>query len=312
MPTIQLLKTGNPRDYRPYVPTKEIQRTEHLETMNCTNYGTLNGVETIHKVKYNEEVNYSERFLGVLSGTTRNGNSVHKVCETFRTNGAIDEKLLPFSDNIRTWSQYYSPNPMTENLLKGGRIWLSNNVFQHKWLFAGQYVPSLAQKEKILYDNLLFGPIGISVKAWKKRNGRYYKANNEGDNHWCLLVFAEWGKYWVVYDSYDQVFKELEWDYNFGFAKLFHYEKLNINIQPIMDIKLYKHPNNTTVYAKGNGMGDGLFHPIANEDFVKMFSDGWGKVEVIQLEQEPAPMTIGATIGSFPWFANFISNLFNK
>ena len=67
-----------------------------LETMNCTVYGTLNAIETMISRIFHVEPNYSERFIGVLAGTTQGGNSPHKVAETIRKAGLVPDSALPF------------------------------------------------------------------------------------------------------------------------------------------------------------------------------------------------------------------------
>ena len=66
-----------------FLPTVEDQK-KRIETMNCTSFGTLNAIEALHKTLYGEEPNYSDRYCGILAGTTVRGNSVEKPCETMR------------------------------------------------------------------------------------------------------------------------------------------------------------------------------------------------------------------------------------
>lgn len=206
-----------------FLPIREIQKKNDLETMNCTNYGTLNCLEILHKALYNKgidltvEKNWAERYLGVMSGTTPQGNSPHKVAETIRKeSGSIPESILPFDDSIRTWQQYYHPKPMTQNYISVGEQWLKDYDFGHEWV---------SPTPKNLMRALMFSPLGISVMAWKYRNGYYWKAPNEKDNHWVCLYGYVKDKYWKVFDSYDNTKKKLEWDYNFNFSKRYYLKK---------------------------------------------------------------------------------------
>src|SRR3990167_3411275 len=96
------------RDWLPWKPEYEVQRKK-IETFNCTGFGTLNMIETFMFKVFNLVVNYSDRFLGVLAETWPPGNSPHKVMETVRKSGCLDEPLLPFSEDIETLEQYYAP-----------------------------------------------------------------------------------------------------------------------------------------------------------------------------------------------------------
>ncbi len=201
-----------------YLPVKELQSKRGLETMNCVAFSTLNALEILHKRKFGEEKNWSERYIGVLAGTTRNGNSPHKVIQVIRnTAGLIKDELLPF--NVGIWEEYYSPSPMTEKYLKIGRKFLENWKIGHEWVFRG----SGNNQEKIKIA-LQYSPVGASVFAWKQRNGLYYKDEGK-DNHWITIYGYEDGKYWKIFDSYNDTHKQLEWQYPFGFAKRYTLDK---------------------------------------------------------------------------------------
>ena len=210
------------RDYRDKLPTfKDIQRQNGLETMNCTVYGTENGIQIFEKVKFGDDIDYDERTVGIGAGTTRTGGSPHNVCEWIRKNG-MTSGVLPWTSDINTWNEYYSPKPLTQEIKDIAKKWVVTKDFKHRWLFRGG---SLLYKQKKLWETLLKCAPGVSVRAWQFRNGKYYKEFGQNDNHWCTLVYGEWGKFWVVLDHYDNILKELEWDYNFSFAKQYHVKK---------------------------------------------------------------------------------------
>lgn len=203
-----------------YLPEKEIQRKNRVETMSCVSFGTLNCLETLFKRVYGTDNNYSDRFLAVVSETTKRGNSPHKVGEALRRFGSVKEEVLPFSDDIKSWDDYHSG--ITDGILKKGGEWLDDYNFGHDWVFTRG---SLEYKQKMIKAGLRYSPIGVSVYAWKQKGGYYYKNDTDRDNHWCTVYGYEDGKYWKVYDHYDNVHKKLVWDYNFGFAKRYTISK---------------------------------------------------------------------------------------
>lgn len=209
-----------------WLPVKELQRKNYIETSNCTAFGTLNALEILHKMKYNEK-NWCERYLGICSGTTSRGNSVHTVAETLREKGCIDENELPFDSSITSLSKYYSPRPMTANYISKGQDWLQEYDFKHQWVFNGWH--TIQEKQKRLREALTRSPVGISVDAWHKRGDLYVKLN-KNDNHWCTLYGYVEGQYWKIFDSYDNTEKKVAWNTNFQFAKEYQLKKKLLNM----------------------------------------------------------------------------------
>lgn len=198
-------------DWTAHLPVSEYQKKNGLETMNCTVFGTLNCIETLLSYRKALTVNYSERYIGVLAGTTTSGNSPHRVAEVIRANGLIYEADLPFSDEIDTWDKYYSPNPMSANFKRLGARWLKVYEFKHDWV-----TKSNSMQDKMM-DALKYSPLGVAVSAWHREKDYFVKRG--ADNHWCELVKGVPGQYWVLYDSYDDTVKRLEWNYPFEFVK---------------------------------------------------------------------------------------------
>lgn len=213
-----------------YKPAPEIQNKNGVETMNCSNYGTHNALETLAAFLGFDDFpkDCSERYSGVGTGTSRTGNSPHTAIEIIRTQiGAIPEKLLPFDDTVLTWDEYYSPKPMSEQLLEIGKKLLTLFEIGHDWVFTGG---TLADKQEKLMTALERGTCAVSVYAWVSKQTdagiRYVKPDGATDNHWVQLLDYEQGSWWLVYDHYDDVLKYLEWDYNFGFAKVYYLSRL--------------------------------------------------------------------------------------
>jgi len=215
-----LQEDGN---WKPYLPETEEQRSESYETNACTIYGTLNAIETLMFRKFGVKKNYCERFTAIMSGLQPDGNDPHKVAESIRKNGVIEDFNLPFSTNIRSFEEYMTPNPMSKYYLDLGKKWLEEYEFKHEYVFNS--FDSLKAKQEKMIKALKSSPLGVSVSAWQKNDeGLYYKFGM--DNHWTLLIvnYVE-GKYWEVFDSYDGFIKKLVWDYDFGICKRYHIEK---------------------------------------------------------------------------------------
>lgn len=204
-------------DWTPWSKHEEVQRNELFDTHNCTGYATAKQIRMYMLRKFGIDFNPSERWIGIISGTYPPGNSPHKVMEAIRKHGLIPEGMLPFNDSIKTVDEYYSfkgSNKKTcEKYAKG---WKGKYDFRHEWLFYP--TATVEHKKKSIGGGLQSCPVSVSVVAWKKRNGKYYKEVGEQDTHWTLAEKEAW----KIFDSYPEHEKELEAGYDFGFAKRIH------------------------------------------------------------------------------------------
>jgi len=214
------------RDWTPYLPSGERQK-RMIETNSCTQFGWLNAIETFEKFKTGKDKNYSERLVAIGSENSPAGNDPHVVAEWIRKNGLVDEAYLAFDDSIKTREEYMSPNPLPCSLRRKAKQWKKSFDFKHEWVFHNKL--PLKKKQEQLLEALNYSPVCVSVTAWKKRDGLYYKNSNDQDNHWTLMTKGRRNKPWLIFDSYldDEAYlKELSWDYDFSFAKLFSLEVL--------------------------------------------------------------------------------------
>lgn len=184
-----------------WLPAGEKQR-KGIDTKGCVSFGICNILEILHKRKFGSEKNFSDRYIAVASGTTRRGNSIRAVIETARKiSGMIAEELYPFEG--KSWAEYHKELP--KRLWDIGRRWLQKFAIGYEWV---------KPNEKDIIEALEYSPLGVSVYAWAKKGKKYYKAGR--DNHFTVLVGYEYGKHWIVFDSYTDkgsFIKKLEWNY---------------------------------------------------------------------------------------------------
>lgn len=190
-----------------WLPDIEIQNLNGIEPFACASFGTLNCVEILSRFEYGATTNYSDRFLATVSGTAeQHGNSPHRVAETLRINGCVDEKELPFDSTINTFEKFYAPIAKKLYTLALGTF--------AEWEFGHSFVPADATAVK---NALRYSPLGFSVYAWMiDENGLYYRPQGEVDGHWVCCYGYEDGKYWKVLDTYTdgtgQALKKVRWD----------------------------------------------------------------------------------------------------
>lgn len=219
LPSPDVLMPGG-HGWGSFLPPDEVQARNGLETENCTNYGTLHAIATLGKRKFglSFQTQLSERYTGILTGTTTFGNDPHKVAELIRTLcGVIPEVFLPFDDSIKNWQQYYSPKPMTWALLNIGLSWLKKYTFGHDWVFVA--ADPLASRQAKMVDALQYSPICVSGFAWSQHADGMYYSDQPYQNHWFEIYDFVYGQYWMAFDSYDNTHKKLDWNFDFGQCK---------------------------------------------------------------------------------------------
>lgn len=132
LPYSEILPNG---DWTGYCPPGEWQRPNLVDTMACVTFSALNCIETQEKQQTGLQVNYSDRWIAKMSGTTPQGNYLYKVVDAIRQYGLVLEEDYPAPANF-TWDEYYADiNPdLMDNLLAKGQIWLNKWAVNYEWL----------------------------------------------------------------------------------------------------------------------------------------------------------------------------------
>lgn len=137
-------------------PLPELQRNRHGDTFMCVSFSLNSDHEFIHLVRYNEEINKSDMFLGKGSGTIRGrGNSKSTVAEWNRLNGFVWEQEYPYTPET-TLDQAYAS--LSGELLAKGKKNLDFYDFGYKWL------PGNTQAQ--ILEGLKYSPVQVDV-TWR-------------------------------------------------------------------------------------------------------------------------------------------------
>lgn len=92
--------SGKPsRDWRGLYPKHEIQKWGDCVTFSRNNCAEVKAKEKGVVDDYGEEMNFSDLYLAVGSGTTENGNGLKNVAEFARKNGVVLEKDCPYTND---------------------------------------------------------------------------------------------------------------------------------------------------------------------------------------------------------------------
>lgn len=208
-------------DWMPWIPDREPQSKNGVETQACTIYGTLTAIEELVYKVTGVKVNYSDRYVanvaknkGILN--PYGGADPHKIAELIRTiTGNLAEDRCAWTDDITTVDKYYNVvGAELTNLMSDGYQWYKEWTLNHKWVFTGG---TPQEKREKLNDARKRGTVCVSVYAWMKdENGIFYKPAGTTDNHWVNSPVDT-----KVFDSYDTYVKDLDPLYDFAVAKVY-------------------------------------------------------------------------------------------
>lgn len=118
-----------------WLPPGERQSNGITDTMACVSFSVLSCIETQEYFLTGKQINYSDRWLAKLSGTTHAGNYLITVAQTIALYGLVKEESWPVPPNY-TWDSYYAePTPAQKAaLLAEGQEWLKTHKFEFEFL----------------------------------------------------------------------------------------------------------------------------------------------------------------------------------
>lgn len=207
-------------DWTPWRPPDEAQSRSGFDTDGCAVFGTLKAWIVLAKfygfTDFPQDL--SERYTGVMAGTTLTGTDPHVVAEVTRTTaGAVPQAVMPWTEDIDTYDEYYN-KPMAQSLLPFGKELLNKFELGHEWVFpwGSTYTPE--QKATLLTTALKRGTVCVSVDGNYEEDaqGNLTKPVGAQDSHWVLLLNQN-----TIDDQYIPFVKTLAENYDHNSAKLY-------------------------------------------------------------------------------------------
>lgn len=198
-----------------YIPEYETQ-LKQIDPYTCVSFSALSALEIYAKAVHSLDINKSDKFTGVMSGTIPyKGNSFRNVAESIKRDWTVDEEVYPYNDT--TIDSYFKPVPQAiKDIALADK---PNYQYFYRYALTTWYFDNndTREKEDVIVEALQYTPLQISIKYPTKKPVKGVYQAEHGENHAVVLVGFVYGKEWIIFDSYDPAgnggIKRLAWDY---------------------------------------------------------------------------------------------------
>lgn len=191
-------------DREKYLPNGELQYSVHADFMDCASRGPVNILEAKFNYLYqtdkllpsnrkwledkgyvhNGRVLFSDRFIAIRSGTTRQGNSIKAPIDAVHTYGLIPKTMLP-SGNM-TFDEYHSG--VTREMEKLGEEFLDRFKINYERVYAVHF-------DQLYKDDFCV----LALHAWPSPIDGVYPKTDLPPNH---VVIGFRHPIHTVFDNY--------------------------------------------------------------------------------------------------------------
>lgn len=188
-------------DWTASLPTAENQSRDGFEPFACVSYAVLHAVEILIRQEFGQLDQYSARFLAWATGTqAKQGNDPTTVCSFLGKSGDVHEADWPYDSK-----HFYDAPPRTFSTLA--------KEFIAKYQYDNQWVPATPLA---MMEALTRSPLTVAGYAWQANNdGLYYWPDGAMADHYFVIYGYERNQYWKIFDTYENNYKKLVWDYPF-------------------------------------------------------------------------------------------------
>jgi len=227
LPSEVLVENG---DWRPYYPKLEVQRNNHFDTYSCVSFANCNASEMMHKVRYGEDMDYSDRFMSVISNTRPGvGNSHKNVAETRRKKGSVLEEVYPFTMDM-TQAEFFQSVP--SDVKEKGLTWVEETEYGYEKVRRNEFKEALK-----------LSPIQVAVDSRTNKT-----SNFRGADHSVVLTHIDGNEVPYIFDSYLNRYETYDIDYPFSYGLRFHYKKIITLNYDSMSLELIKGDKKPEIY----------------------------------------------------------------
>lgn len=192
-----------------WLPPAENQSKDGFESYACVSFAVTNAVEILIRQEFGEMENLSDRFLAYATGTeAKRGNDPTTVCTFLGKKGDVPEKDWPYPTPA---TEFYKTPPQN--------LYTLALEFPAEFEYDNQWVPATPEKMK---DALTRSPLTVAGYAWAQDTEAmpmYYTPDGAQPDHYFVIFGYEDGKAWHAFDTYENNYKRLRWDYVFTQVK---------------------------------------------------------------------------------------------
>ncbi|MDQ3158780.1 MAG: peptidoglycan-binding protein [bacterium] len=169
-----------------FLPTREKQHAFNFDTLSCTTFSALNQCEMqgrwlldngyinlaqlawLQENGYFDEngnLNFSDRFTAIMSGTTKWGNDFVTVWESIRKDGLLPERDFPFQAS--SFEDYQDRSKITSVMIGKAKEFLKIFDFKYEWVFFKESETFTEAEQAKIKEALTHAPlhIGIAIPA---------------------------------------------------------------------------------------------------------------------------------------------------
>lgn len=214
------------------VPSEERQflRKSLVDVQACVTFSALNSIESQIFFLTGKWMNFSDRFIAKLSGTTKTGNYLNVVAETIRQYGLVSEELWPTREDM-TWDEYYAEIPA--EIIARGQEFIQEFEIAYEWVVYGQ------GNETALLWHLKQAPLQLAITCCPGYGQPKEVPSCSGQVQHAVMLSGIDNNF-NIFDHYEPFQKELARDYQINWAlKLIVNKKKGDSI--VSNAKIAKH-----------------------------------------------------------------------
>lgn len=256
-------------DWISYLPEDEYQRRFNLETMSCVTFSACNVCEIFLNFKkekslisdvnlkwlkdngyiVNDKFNFSDRYIALLSFTSKNGNTGSKVFGTIHNYGLIPESMFPWTSEDDTWNEYHDRTKITQEMKNMGYEFKRRFPMNYEIVYRQDFESALKES-----------PLQVYVDGYYTIRNGVLQFSNRMSSHAVVKP-----KLHKIYDSYEPFLKEVVSNYPYwagqntytGEKYSYGYKvKFNENIIKKKMITTIKQKNQAEIYGVDVEVGE--------------------------------------------------------
>lgn len=219
-----------------YLPAGEVQMSDIEDMMDCASRAPINILEAkftylyltgklirqdadwLQKEGYvnGGRVMFSDAFVAINSGTTRDGNSLKAPLDAIRKQGLIPKKLMPL-EKWMTFDYYHDPNRITQAIRNLGMEFLNRFIINYEKVYSPDFSAVL---KKDMLD--------VAGFAWPEpKNGIYPMVTTQPNHAFVIWKNPPYFAFDNYLDTHDQDFvKQLAPNY-----ELTHGYRVLVNVK---------------------------------------------------------------------------------